>query len=54
MTGNIDLAPYIAGAYGLGVLIPTFFAAAAWFRLRLAQQRLAALDSDGVNKRARA
>jgi hypothetical protein len=54
MTGNINLVPYIAGAYWLGVLVPACFAVAAWLRLRLAQRRLAALDSDGAKKRARA
>jgi hypothetical protein len=36
--------PYIAGAYGLGVLIPAGFAIAAWSRMRLAARRLAAID----------
>jgi hypothetical protein len=54
MTGSIDLVPYIAGAYWLGVLVPAGFAVTAWLRLRLAQRRLAALDSKGVIKRARA
>lgn len=47
MTGSIDLVPYIAGAYVLGVLAPAYFALAAWLRLRLAQRRLAALDPHG-------
>ena len=54
MTGNINLVPYIAGAYWLGVLVPAGFAMAAWLRLRLAQRRLAALDSQVATKRARA
>ena len=54
MTGNINLVPYIAGAYWLGVLVPAGFAVAAWLRLRLAQRRLTALDSDSVKKRTRA
>ena len=45
MTGGLDLAPFIAGAYVLGVLVPTGFALAAWQRLRRAQRRLAALDT---------
>jgi hypothetical protein len=52
MTSNIDLVPYIAGAYGLGVLIPTWFAVAAWLRLRAAQRRLAALAPHGAKKGA--
>ena len=43
MTGNIDLVPYIAGAYGLGVLVPAGLAVAVWLRIRAAQRRLAAL-----------
>ncbi len=36
--------PYIAGAYGLGLLIPGGFAFAAWSRMRNAARRLAAID----------
>lgn len=51
MTGNIDLVPYVAGAYVLGVLVPAGFAVAAWLRLRMAQRRLAALDSHGAKRK---
>lgn len=44
MTGGLNLAPFVAGAYVLGVLVPAGFALAAWQRLRRAQRRLVALD----------
>jgi type IV secretory pathway TrbD component len=36
--------PYVAGAYGLGLLIPAGFAIVAWTRMRMAARRLAAID----------
>ena len=48
MTGSIDLVPYIAGAYALGVLVPVGLGMAAWLRLLFAQGRLAALDPGGT------
>jgi hypothetical protein len=35
--------PYIVTAYALGVLIPGWFAVAAFIRMRTAQRRLAAV-----------
>ena len=52
MTGNIDLVPYIAGAYGLGVLVPAALAVAVWLRIRAAQRRLAALVPHAAKKGA--
>ena len=52
MTGNIDLVPYIAGAYGFGVLVPVSLAVAGWLRTRAAQRRLAALVSHSAKKAA--
>jgi len=52
MTGNIDLVPYIAGAYGLGVLVPTSLAVAVWLRIRVAQRRLAVLVPRNAKKGA--
>ena len=53
MTGSIDLMPYIAGAYALGVLVPVSLGVAAWLRLLLAQRRLGALDPGGTTSRVR-
>ncbi|MBV8616378.1 MAG: heme exporter protein CcmD [Acetobacteraceae bacterium] len=39
--------PYIAGSYGLGLLIPAGFAIAAWRRMRAATRRLASIDPRG-------
>jgi predicted xylose isomerase-like sugar epimerase len=39
--------PYIAGSYGLGLVIPAGFAVAAWRRMRMAARRLAAIDPRG-------
>jgi hypothetical protein len=36
--------PFIAAAYGLGVLIPVGFALAAFQRMASARRRLAAID----------
>lgn len=36
--------PYIAGSYALGLLIPGYFAGAAWVRIRRAARRLRAID----------
>jgi hypothetical protein len=36
--------PFIAGAYALAVVIPGWFAVAAWRRLALAKRRLKTLD----------
>ncbi len=36
--------PFVAAAYGLGVLVPAALAIAAWRRLCRARRRLAALD----------
>jgi hypothetical protein len=52
MTGNIDLVPYIAAAYGLGVLVPASLAVAVWLRTRAAQRRLAALVPHSAMKGA--
>ncbi len=35
---------FIAASYGLGVLVPVFFAVTAWTRTASAKRRLAALD----------
>jgi hypothetical protein len=36
---------FIAGAYGLGTLIPIAYAVAAWQRASTARRRLAAVDA---------
>ena len=36
--------PFIAASYALGVLIPGWFAIAAFLRMRSAQRRLASID----------
>ncbi len=36
--------PFIAASYTLGIGIPVLFGVASWRRLRLARQRLAAID----------
>jgi hypothetical protein len=35
--------PFVAASYALGVLVPAAYAVAAWWRMRLAQHRLAAI-----------
>lgn len=37
--------PFIAASYALGLLIPVWFAATAWTRMRTAARKLAAIDT---------
>ncbi len=46
----MNLIPYIAASYVLGVIVPAAFAIAAFARMRRATARLAAIDP----RRARA
>ncbi|HET6184917.1 MAG TPA: hypothetical protein VFA03_15165 [Acetobacteraceae bacterium] len=36
--------PFIAGSYAIALLVPGWFAAAAWTRVRRAGRRLRAID----------
>ncbi|HTW68545.1 MAG TPA: hypothetical protein VME47_01545 [Acetobacteraceae bacterium] len=40
----MDLLPYIAASYALGILIPGVFAVTAFLRVGAARRRLAAID----------
>jgi len=53
----MDLVPYIAASYALGILIPGIFAVTAYLRVGAARRRLAAIDPranrPGAGARAR-
>jgi cytochrome c biogenesis protein CcdA len=36
--------PYIAAAYAIGIVVPSYFAVAAWLRVGAARRKLAAID----------
>lgn len=41
---TIDSMPFIIASYALGVIVPVVLALSAFFRLRRAERRFAALD----------
>ncbi|MGE0223945.1 MAG: hypothetical protein AB7F35_09620 [Acetobacteraceae bacterium] len=45
--------PFIAAAYGLGLLLPLAFGLDAWRRSRLARRRLDAIDPRAARRAAR-